>query len=398
MTKITCHIIIIFLLLFSACNSITESPAQNTKSNTKGIIKIAAPNGNTVGNEIKILIETENKAEDPIILLVDNGLTIRTIYATTNQSITLLPDWLKKSGLYKLTAIHNNTIIATRKLRIKSADISEPLEVYTGPVTILVNGQEESMLTYIPADRYDNGITQATSISYTSTKDSNKNETGTVRNLISYNMHRSNTKAEKILLGVQAEKFASPEQSVEEIADWPVDIKISIVNHHSFADNRQYTRLKTDKLYDAYGNQIADGTLLTFYQLQDGKLYGTYKSIVVDGVTNAYLRNPREAGQYQIQAVAGTVTSNTLRLDYARLINEIPTNYDSLTKILQVGPLVSSLGQLVPEGTEVVLNNKDEELIKETIHGSVSFELSQIKFLSNSIVINSGGLSKTIKL
>ena len=385
------------MLHLIACNPSTNPSAQVQNSPIAGSIKISAPDGNTVGNEIKLLIATENSAIQSATLLVDNGLTIRTITTTTNQSISIPSEWLQKSGLYKLTAIQNNKIIATRKLRLNADAITGPLEVYTGPVTILVNGQEESMVTYIPADRYDNAIIKASSINYTSTNNDDE-EIGTLINLVSYKKHRADTKANKVILGVKSELFASPEQAIEEIADWPANINISVVTHHPYADNRQYTRLRTNPLLDKYGNQIADGTLVTFYQHKDNFLYSSYKSLVVDGVANAYLRNPNEAGQFQYQAVTGAVSSNTLRLDYARLINDLPVTYDSISKTLKVGPLVSALGQLVPEGTEVILNKGNSEFIEETIEGSVTFKLSQQQVLSKTVTIISGGFSKTIEL
>ena len=87
-----------------------------------------------------------------------------------------------------------------------------------------------------------------------------------------------------------------------------------------------------------------------------------------------------------------------MRLDYARLINDLPVTYDSISKTLKVGPLVSALGQLVPEGTEVILNKGNSEFIEETIEGSVTFKLSQQQAASKSATIISGGFSKTIEL
>lgn len=395
MIKPILHIAIVLFLCLLGCTEYVPHPIA---VQLNGVIKLSVPEGYIVGKEIICSITTPDSLTQEAVLLLDNGITIKTLGITTNNNLTLKTNWLQQAGRYKLTVIQQNKILATKSFILEASQLIEPLEIYTGPTTILVNGQEESMLTYIPADKYDNGISTPIAINYNTSVSFLTSPTDSIHNLISYKKLSADIKAEKIILGVSTNALSSTEQVVEKIADWPDNIEIETVQHHPYADNRQYTRLKTKPMYDSYGNQIADGTILLFSQSLDEKLNATYKAIVIDGVANAYLRNPDKAGTFSYQATVGQAESNKILLTYNQLVDNIPYQYSALTSELIVGPIISKLGQLVPDGTEVNLKTASQEFSSETVDGKALLDLQTLSKATDSAILTVGGLQISIDL
>ncbi len=395
MIKSIQHITILLIFCLYGCR---EHVPESISVQIDAEIKLFAPEGFVVGEKIIASITTLGSVPQEATLLIDNGLTIMTLGVSTNKQQTLKALWLQQAGRYTLTVIQQNKILGTKSFSLEASTLIEPLEIYTGPTTILVNGQEESMLTYIPADKYDNGITEARPINYNTTVGFLTSPTDSVRNMISYKKLSADVKAEKIILGVSTDALSSTEQVVEKISDWPDKIEIEAIRHYPYADNRQYTRLKTKPLSDKYGNQVADGTLITVTQNLDTKLTATYKCIVIDGVANAYLRNPNRAGTYTYQATVGRVQSNKLPLTYKQLVDSIPHQYTAATNELMVGPLISTQGQLVPDGTAVVLTTSKQIITGETVDGKVILDLQSLSETRDAATLSIGGLQTSIEL
>ena len=400
MNQLKKYIILIFLTqLFTSCN---EDIAPNVSVATieQATIKLQSDNKYVAGQDIRMLVSTSSKIVKQVDLIITNGLTISSSKELTNKITKLDGHLFKTAGLYDLKVLDKGHMIAKRQFKINADKIIEPLDVYAGPSSIIVGGKQPSMITTIPTDQYDNAITSKETINITSKEGQRINSTVTTQNLIASYEFQSKNNSDKIILGVTHDNSSSREKEIVETPDWAVPYDIEIVKHYPYADNRQYLRLRTSRIADNLDNQIADGTMVHFYCYENKKLYATYQAIVIDGIANVYIRNPNQASDWVVKSAIGPVESkNELTINFRNNVKELIYTYDDFLKEIKVGPLKSTHGQLIPDGTIVTITYQSQKYIAETDNGIAHIKLVELGILGKgSLHISVSGLSKNIEL
>ena len=399
MTKRILHIIIlIVILLFLGCQDSTAPP--KTEPISKAQIKLKSEYEYKAGHPIWLMIQIPNKKVKTVDLVISNGLYTSTFKKPTNKKIKLDSTLFINSGLYDLVVLEKGKALTKRQIKIKSNAIIEPLDLYTGPSSIIVGGKQESMVTAIPTDKYDNAIFSKKPINVKSKRGERINSTTSIKNLVASQEITSEDKSGKIILGVSLDKNTSREQEIIETPDWAKSFTLSLIKHYPYADNRQYLKLRTSRITDKYGNQIADGTLVHFHAYEENNVSSTYKAIVIDGIANVYIRNPNKACYWSISASIGpTTSSNEIKVNFLNNIKELVYTYDDFLKRIKIGPLKSELGQYTPDGTEVILTHRAERYRGETYNGIATFNLVELGILTkDQVEISAGGFNQKIQL
>lgn len=342
-------------------------------------IKIKSNEGLTAGNSLLVMVKTQNKKNTPIKLIVTNDLVTYTLNVVTNKKHLIKGSTLTQSGLYTLAAIHRDSLIAKRKVYIEPSVLSSPLDIYTGPMSIVTGGKQNTMIVSVPSDSFGNGFIKSKNIYFQKLLDKKEVIARPVKNLQANYVFSSKDKARKTLIGVSCESVVAKEQAVIETADWTANYLIKVVSQHPYADNRQYLRLQTNKIMDRNDNQIADGTEVVFQVYENNMTIAFYRAITIDGVANVYIKNPPKPSTWDVKSSIGYSTvSNELRLDFRENITELLVEYDIFAKRIIVGPLKSSLGQYSPDGTRVTLIHNGVEHTQETIKGMTTFDLMSL--------------------
>ena len=388
---------IIWLMLLAACQQETTNSVLSLPT---AQIKLHAPEGTHVGKPIQFYLKTTEPTTAEFSLLVESAMAIHSTTIIANTKIDLPQTWFLDAGIYNLIAHSHDVVVANRKVLVKAGPVTS-LELYAGPNTILVGGKQESMVVTIPSDAHDNAYPGPEQVSFRSDLGDRAAEKTAINHLIANKTIISDTINRKQIIGISMDHISSIEQTIEEIADWSSDFSIEVVRHYPYADGRQYTRLRTSNLKDKYGNQVADGTLVIYEVSELGLTTGRYQAICIDGVANVYIRNPIKATTLTITANIGeAATSPALNLGYSSIISEIITQIDTQTNELQIGPLTSTLGQFIPDGTLVLITYDDGVPVAlETKDGRATYDLVHIIDKSiNQIKVEVGGLTKTIKL
>ena len=396
--RLTYITVLIAILLLLGCQDTTAPTMPDPISQAQ--IKLKSDHNYQAGHSIWIMIQTPNKKVKPIELIISNGLYTTTFEKLTNKIIKLDSSLFETSGLYDLIVLEKEKVLTKRQIKIKSNSIIEPLDLYTGPSSIIVGGKQQSMVTVVPTDQYDNAIFRDNPIKVKSKRGERINHTTTIKNLIASQEILSQEKSGKIILGVTLDKNTSREQEIQETPDWPTSFTLSLIKHYPYADNRQYLKLRTSRITDKYGNQIADGTLVHFHTYEGAEVRSTYKAIVIDGIANVYIRNPNQAVTWSINASIGpTISSNEIKVKFLNNIKELVYTYDDFLKQITVGPLKSELGQFTPDGTEVILTHNAKEYEGETYNGIVFFNLVELGILTkDKVEISAAGLNRKIQL
>ena len=399
MTKVNFHIITLFsLLLLQSCQDTTAPTPPDPIARAQ--IKLKSDHNYQAGHPIWMMIQTKNKKVKPVELIISNGLYTVTSIRKTNKKIKLDSALFKTSGTYDLLVLEKGKILYKRQIFIKSDDIIEPLDIYTGPSSIIVGGQQKSMITVIPTDKHDNAIYSENLVKIKSKRGKRINKQTSIKHLIGQQEITSKEKSGKIILGVKIDKNTSREQEIQETPDWANSFTLNLIKHYPYADNRQYLKLRTSRITDKYGNQIADGTLVHFHTYEKNLIAASYKAIVIDGIANVFIRNPNHACDWTIKASIGPViSSNEIKVKFLSNIDKLVYTYDDFIKQIRVGPLKSALGQLVPDGTTVTLTHNETTYEDETYNGVITFHLVELGILSKEeIVISAGGFNQKIQL
>ena len=368
MMKRLLYAMILFWLM--ACGE--ESQPNASYHFPRAQIKVSAPEGMGAGREIHLLVDTEDDISRPISLILDNGITLTKHSVMTERKIVMEGYHFTRAGLYQVHALVRGRNIAERKIKITAGEIVGPLEAYTGPTSILVDDRQEAMTVVIPTDGYDNGIMSAPEVSFTKGT-TDQIQTEEIDHMLAAFRIRSGKNTKKHIMAVGMGGLGSEEQVVHSIPFWPVDIDLELVYHNDLADNRHYTHIKTTPMKDSNGNPISEGTAVTWKVSQAGALVGRYTSMVVNGTAQVHLRNPSAASNWSVTAQVNNSKSAPLLLDYESLIEALP--HSLADGLITVGPLVSRIGQLIPDGTVVTLTHPDGSYSVESADGMVQYDL-----------------------
>ena len=299
------------------------------------------------------------------------------------------------------------TVLDRHKLEILPFAGDSLVESYLGPKTIFVGGAERTMLTNVTTDKYGNPVADGSRVDYSIRYPGEKAYRQTIRTeeLVSFIQLYSKEKIGKIIIGANSDKASIREQEVRVIPGSPTQISIEIVEWFPYADSRQTVWLRSDVIRDSFGNVVADGSMISFVVIGDGKIINEYKSYTVSGISNIYIENPPSETSWSVFAKTNDENiSNVLSLDFESNIESVAFDYDRSNHSISVGPITSNLGQFVNDGTAINLtikNGEDETILEnETLDGFCEFKLGGEKFEQGTyaLALDVGGEQVTKRL
>ena len=279
----------------------------------------------------------------------------------------------------------------------------DKMQNFNGPKSLFASDEDGSMNVSIPHDKYYNPLLPSSKVTYQASYNGiiENSEQKTVDHLVAYQINNSKKQEGKYLIGSSINEGFSQEQELIIGAVMPVEFSIELMSHYPYADARQYMHLKTSVMRDQWENIVADGTMIQFTIEEDGELVGAYQAFSIGGIANVYIENPSRAIEWKITAsLHDQLKSNEIKVSFARSVNDYPLQWNRETKNLTIGPVIGVLGQLVPDGTEVKISNKENDL-EEFIFledGIVSYKLGlEWKLLEpKQLEILIGGILKSI--
>ncbi|OED43639.1 hypothetical protein AB832_02465 [Flavobacteriaceae bacterium (ex Bugula neritina AB1)] len=319
-----------------------------------------------------------------------------------------LPDFIsKKKGVLTYQLFYNSKVIYDGVIKI-IANRSTPvrLETYIGPPSILVGGEDYTMQVVIPTDLYDNPLSDSTAIDTRYQFLENEKEKRVyTSDMIGWHRIYSDDKAGRLLIASNVKKKTSKEFSVEMLPGLPSDFRIYSSRNHKYADGNQITTFTTSVLKDAYNNVVSNGTRVDFSIKSKNENVLHTQGSTVNGVATAKILAPDYQVVWQVKAyVSGMAESNVLNLEYKPAIDNLEVNFAKKNREIRIGPLLSFMGQLIPDGAIVSIEiSKQGAFIDKKIltssYGEVIFRLEEGFYPSGDydLKIQSMGLQKEFK-
>ena len=397
MIKTKLHIVFIILLSLCACDKL-ELKTQKTEL-PRVQLKVSTEKDKLVYQDISFLVKTK-AANKAVSVLLENGITTNRFITRTNKVLTVDKKHFVHAGLYTISIYDAGSLLITKDFTLEAREITDPIEVYAGPNSLVVGSKEQCMLTTIPADKLDNAITKDKKIAYRATGANVFYKNNDIKHLVSNTIFSSTNETGKVIVGLSHNKKSSREQQITQTADWGTDFKIELVSHHPYADNRQYSQITTTKIADIYRNTVHDGTFVEFIVEEGGNFVGVYKALTIDGIAKVYIKNPAAATIYTVSAhIENRASSNSIQISFRNIISRINYKHYHFQKAIKVGPLTSDLGQMIPDGTAVELTVDGTKYVQECYEGYAIFSFVKLGIKKpESATIKVAGIERKIKL
>ena len=317
-----------------------------------------------------------------------------------------LPDMMtQRKGILKWH-LKNKGKLISGTIKIVAHQEPKKMNTYLGPPSMIVGGNDLSMLIAIPTDRLDNPMLDNTSLKMKlSSKKNVRTDKVAIQDLIAFKRYYSPDEKGKVLLSATCNDISSKEKTLLVRPSSPEDFKIKAERAHPFADGNQTTILSTSPIYDAYDNLVSDGTFVSFIVKDEkGNQFQT-NGTTIDGVARANIVHPDEPQEWSVKAyIEGIASSQTLKLKYLQSIYNINVAFDARARKVKIGPIKSFMEQLVPDGLAVKLIVKSNDNIiynsKEmTRDGLCSFYLRPELIPPGyyDIIIKTAGLKRSFK-
>lgn len=250
-----------------------------------------------------------------------------------------------------------------------------PLELRVGARSITADAAHWAMGVVIPEDRLGNPIAEGTPVDVVVLHPDGTQETlaSRIDGGLAWLRVWSRTVAGRARLAVLVQGVRGGEADLEEVPGPPVAVGLVTDPLPRVADGRDLVAVRTTRLLDAFGNEVADGTAV---ELAVATADGLRQMVspTVNGVAEFVVEAPATPQTLTATATAYGAVSEPLDLAFATDIAE-PIALEVVLErdrvLARVGPVVGRLGQLAPDGTPVTVTFTSDAAATRTVTGQL---------------------------
>lgn len=398
-----------YILFFIVITLLISAFSVKTESSTTELFKIETAERTFIaGTEVALTFSSENDKSPLLFINNSYGSTLISPNKKNTKLVFIIPSvFSKKAGILNWSLIYDGKTQLKNSIEILPNIATKTLiESYLGPRSIQAGNRDYSMLVVIPTDKFDNPLSENTSVkineqfldNITSTEEKTKN-------LIAWKNIMAKEKAGSILVSSSYITTNSNELTTVIYPSNPTNFVISFNRNHSFADGNQITELTTSKLLDEFGNTISDGTIVEFNIVTTENTILKTRATTINGFAKAKILHPDSKDSWKVKGfVNGLAESNTITINYEPITTNFNVSFSENNRKIKVGPIESFMNQLIPDGALVklkIFNNSNliETKTETSFKGFVTFEISAEFYTekSYSFIVDVLGNSKMIE-
>jgi len=385
-----------FLLLF--CFS--EAQEHNSP-----VIKIATTQSQFIAGDNIILKFTSKKAVTPYLYCSSSyGSTlVQPTFKNTILIYEIPKNISEKIGKVQWKLVYDNLTLKGQFSILPKQKVQH-METYIGPPSIQAGGNDYTMAVIIPTDDLDNPLPENTQVNVKHQfLDSEQNNAIVTQNLIAYRNIYSQKASGRMLVSSESLNTNSKEYTITVFPAIPTNFDISAQRPHAYADGNQITTFQSSIIKDNQGNIVSDGTYVSFFVTNSKNAILKTSGSTINGKATARMIHPDHKTTWRIKAyIEGIAESNTIVLNYKQVLTNFEVEFSENNRLITVGPLLSFMQQLIPDGLKVKLHiYKNNTLIdsqtKMAVDGYVNFNLKYnvVKNDTYDLVIKTAGLQRT---
>lgn len=242
----------------------------------------------------------------------------------------------------------------------------EPVVPLVGPRTIVADGADITMVTVSPADRYGNAVSTGTDVMTTLTRadGSVERRADPVAGGVAATIATATTETGRVTVSTTVGTAGGPSNVFDEVAGRPADFRVEIDTRNPIADGFNLRDVQTTTLRDRYGNLLPDGVAAVFtVESEAGSTF--VHTTVQGGIARTRIKAPGRPGVLTIQALVSGAESELTSLRFDPAVDVVPVATATVNDIttFTVGPVQSTLGGYVPDGTTVVVYDSSAEVL-----------------------------------
>ena len=359
-------IYIILLIFFFICCSSNSKGEILQKKTALPIVELMTEQTNYIaGDSISINFKSNSNTKD-VWLQVKNayGNTLLNPLNTADNllSFKLPENYRKLAGPCRWKLLKNGRILLNGKINISTnAPKATHIESYFGPRSITAGRNDFSMLTISPTDVFDNPLDDDTEVTvkYQFLENISSVNIKTENFIAWYNV-ASTIKSGRILVTSECNGTNSKELTTIVYPSNGTNFKITASSAHKFADGNQILTFKSDIIKDEFGNEVTNGTLVTFVIKNENNSYLYTIGTTLNGIAEAKTLHPDKASNWEIQAfITGAAESNKIKFNFKAAIKDYPVYFSKGNRNIDIGPFESFMKQLVPDGLLLQLDIYD---------------------------------------
>lgn len=360
------------------------------------------------GEFITLRFSSTIKSSPILIIKNSYGSTVLSAKNKNNLHEFIIPTiFSKKSGILNWTLINNKKVALKNFIEIIPNTATKNLvETYLGPRSIQAGYRDYSMLVVIPTDKFDNPLPNNslvnTNVQFLNNIQSNQLKTN---NLIAWENISSKEKSGAIHISSTSNSTNTKELTTVIYPSNPTNFLIHYRQNHNFADGNQITTLITSTIKDEFENIITDGTLVEFHILNTNNTILKTRASTINGIATAKMLHPDHKDIWNVKAtINGFAESNLIHISFKQIVSSFNISFSKNNRTITVGPIVSFMNQLIPDGALVKLNIYHKNKLVETksitsSKGYAEFYLSEEFYIQKSYYfeVNTLGISKKIE-
>ncbi|WP_340064985.1 hypothetical protein [Ascidiimonas aurantiaca] len=397
--------VFIFLSLITAGIYISGTHTENDLK----VKRISAINTYYTGDPIKLSFHAVNAKNLTLFCQTAYGSTLLETLTNTENTVFLIPEYLsRRAGRLTWKLIGEQNILLQGELTILANTKSTAyLEGYAGPRMLQAGGTDHFMFAIIPVDTLDNPLPDKTKvIIWQQFQEKVITDTLRTQHLVAWKNTYSPQNSGRILTTAKCNGSTFKELTIDVYPAYPENFTLKAHRNHNYADGNQITTFKTSVIKDPFGNIIADGTMVVFTVTNSDNSRLTGYGYTVNGIALTSMLHPDKKNEWKVKAyVEGIAESNEISITYNDAVKEFQTRFDAQSGTLEVGPVMSFMGQLIPDGYEIQIETRKQGLFVErslipTYQGKASFKFAQTKYPKGeySVHIEAGGIKKNMNI
>ncbi len=339
----------------------------------------------------RVTIGLSRSFPNDLYLIVDDGYTLSS-YTPESGGTHSFNIVLETAGINRLYLLSQEQLLSITSIEVLPKRASYPLDAYLGGKAISVGGNDYALLTVFAQDMYGNPVQDSTLVDFETLRFGEKISTeGYTSHGIAYTEIRSKYKVSQTMMSARVDQISSPVRLLLEKADVPVDFTISTSEISPYTSSQNYFTVKTSILKDQYGNVVDDGTTVYFLCHEADGEKRLVEASTLDGIATADINYAQEEGNFIINGYTlSGAKSNSIEITFESNIVSWPVTLDEAE--LFVGPVIGKMGELLPNGTPVIISTKDQTKIGELVKGIAHFHLPPtfLKAFTDTLYIEIG--------
>ena len=355
--------ILVLVLVLVAGALVLSTGRQTTADDEPVVTRFAYPATIAAGEPLTVTVwsTAPDGAVLPVSVLTGMVAVERTVtIAAGTGSLHLDGDDVRRSGVVTLAGPGPDGPI-TRQIRIVAGAPEGDLTPLVGPRSIVADGVDHTMIVAIPTDRFGNPVADGTAVSVQARRPSGWVDTATMTTVhgLAATTIDAETRAGTTSVATTSGSATGPAIPFVEVAGPPAAIVLECDDRVLVADGQALHEIRSAPLRDAFGNAVTDGTAVQLV-VRDPVGVRRVPAVVVSDRIVATIEAPELPGPVVVEAIVGPVVSEPLTLPFLPAVTDIPAVVRTIEgrQVVEVGPVLDTLGAHLPDGTTVLIDGR----------------------------------------